>query len=321
MLRDGRLWLAHAVALCLSGLMLAGCGGGATPSARQIAVPKAEPKVSAAKAGETPGLYLYEVERSGNRSHLMGTIHMGFGFEEVLTSDAERRFLASRSVMMEMEAKPQDGARLAQAAQLPAGESLRARLGPKTWEMLAARFAGTIPERVLDRLKPWMPAVMLGVAELELVIAKRRPGGDSHRMDVELMEAARAQGKPVLFLETIDQQIDIFESIPEPEQIRELTQSLSQDSSEQAEQLLDAFAAGDEAQLEEALFNDQELSDAPGFFEAVLFARNDRWLPVIEREHASGGVFVAVGAGHLLGERGLIRALRDRGYQVRRVGP
>ena len=59
---------------------------------------------------------------------------------------------------------------------------------------------------------------------------------------------------------------------------------------------------------------------APGFYEAVLFERNARWLPLIEPQLREGDLFIAVGAAHLFGERGILAELQRRGYTVKRIG-
>jgi uncharacterized protein YbaP (TraB family) len=50
----------------------------------------------------------------------------------------------------------------------------------------------------------------------------------------------------------------------------------------------------------------------------LLADRNRRWAPRIERYLEHGGGFVAVGLGHLLGERGLPTMLERAGYRVTR---
>jgi len=52
----------------------------------------------------------------------------------------------------------------------------------------------------------------------------------------------------------------------------------------------------------------------------LLTARNRAWLPKIEQLLQSHeDPFVAVGAGHMLGEEGLPALLAERGYTVRRI--
>jgi hypothetical protein len=120
-------------------------------------------------------------------------------------------------------------------------------------------------------------------------------------------------------LESVDEQIAVFEGISLEEQISELKHALEHESQGQARELVLAFDSGDEARLDRALFDEAQMKIAPGFYQAVLFARNARWLPPVERVLAQGDAFIAVGAAHLLGGDGLLEQLRKRGYRVERV--
>ena len=302
-----RVWTLSLV------LALASCAASKRPAAH---APLAEQSATAA----TPGLFLYEVRRGDARAHLLGTIHVGFGFDEVLTDDARARFAASTRVMTEADVSAANPGQLVQAALLPPDRSLSALLGKESWERLLARIGSEIPAPVLDRLEPWLPTVMLGLQDLERALKELKPDSATKLMDVELMKRATAENKALSHFETVEEQIAIFESISLEEQLNELKEALTAESSEQARALLSSFAAGDDRALSEAIFEGAQLARAPGFYERVLFARNERWLPVIEREVAKGGAFIAVGAAHLLGERGLLQELARRGYEVRRVG-
>jgi uncharacterized protein YbaP (TraB family) len=287
----------------------------AHPSAAPVA------KTALADGGQTPpkGLFLYRVERNGHASHLLGTIHLGFGFDEVLTPAGEAAFNSAQRVITETDLADDPASRLVQAALLPPGQTLNALIDAKTWQALEARLAGQIPSPVLAQMKPWLPAVLLGISELKEAFDVLRPGKSERMMDVELMARAEKAKKAQQHLETVDEQIAVFDGISLEEQVSELQNALEENSREQSYALVKAFESGDEAQLCAALFDAEQMKMAPGFYQAVLFARNARWLPVVEAALAQGNAFIAVGAAHLLGEHGLLQELRNRGYQVARV--
>jgi uncharacterized protein YbaP (TraB family) len=267
----------------------------------------------------TPGLFLYEVRGAKGSAHLLGTIHMGFGFDEVLTPSARARFEAAARVMTEADVSAADPQRLIQAALLPPDRSLRQIVGDATWQKLVSRIGDQVPVTLLDRLEPWLPSVMLGLEDLEHALGDMTPRSKTRQMDVELMAEAKRAGKQLAYFETVEQQVAIFDSIALDEQVRELARTLESETTAQARSLLLAFQAGDEQALARALFDETEIAISPGFYERVLYQRNERWLPLIESEVAHGGTFIAVGAGHLLGERGLLAALARQGYTVTRV--
>lgn len=302
----------HVAALVSLLLTLGACARATPPAQTASAVVTPAPS--------TPGLFLYEVRGKQGTSHLLGTIHLGFGFEEVLTPDARRRFDASTRIMTEADVSAASPEQLVQAAILPPGRSLRALVGEARWQELLSRMGAQIPAPLLDRLEPWLPTIMLGLQDLEQALAQMKPGAQTRLMDVELMKKASELGKGVTYFETVEDQIAIFDSIGLDEQVRELGHSLERESRDQARALLASFASGDEQALTRALFEDATSEDERGFYDRVLFARNERWLPIIEREVERGGAFIAVGAAHLLGTRGLLSALRQRGFVVQRVG-
>jgi uncharacterized protein YbaP (TraB family) len=303
------------VALAGSLLFAWSCGHAAAPAAQTPTAPET------ATASGTPGLFLYEVSAGAKPSYLLGTIHIGFGFDEVLTPHARQDFQGSERVWLEADVASANPMQLVSAAVLPADQSLRKLVGEPTWAQLVAALKGQIPEPVLDRLKPWMPAMIVGITRMGEVLAELKPGTTGEqRMDVELMGAATKAGKEMHYFETVAEQIAVFEAIPFDEQVRELRHTLSSETTGEGRALLEAFASGDEAALAKALFKGGSVEESPGFYAELLDRRNERWLPRLLPELERGGAFVAVGAAHLLGERGLIKALRERGYTITRVG-
>lgn len=250
---------------------------------------------------------------------MLGTIHLGFGFEEVLTEEARRAFEAARTVVTETDLGQDPGGRLVQAALLPQGQLLSQMLGEADWKTLLERLGSQLPAPVLERMKPWLPAVLLGLTELKDAFDQAKPGASDRMMDVELMAQAKERHKTLTHLETVDEQIAVFEQISLEEQLSELRHALTEDSRAQARVLVDAFASGDEQRLISALFDAEQMKSAPGFYQTVLFARNARWVPTLEPLLAQGDALVAVGAAHLFGERGLLHEFGQRGYRITRV--
>ena len=305
------------LALTLS-LSLLGCGSQAT-KAQSASTPGSRAQGEGAKQPPA-GLFLYAIGEGEPRSYVMGTMHVGFGFDEVLTAEARRYFAAARAVMLEADVTTANPEQMMQAALLSPGESLQAMMGEPLWGVLVSRVGDTLPPPMLDKLKPWMPAVILGLADMQRALEEVRPGAERHMMDMELMQSAQKAGKQLLFLESMEEQLAVFTAIPDTEQLAELKRSLSEENAALGRTMIDAFARGDEAALTSALFDETQMLAAPGFYDAVLFQRNARWLPIIERQLRAGGVFMAVGAAHLFGERGILAELAQRGHRITRVG-
>src|SRR5262245_41914058 len=104
-----------ALGLVLGSALFAwSCGHAAAPTARTATA--TEPAKS---ASGTPGLFLYEVSGGAKPSYLLGTIHLGFGFDEVLTARARQDFQGSERVWLEADVESANPMQLVSAAVLP----------------------------------------------------------------------------------------------------------------------------------------------------------------------------------------------------------
>jgi uncharacterized protein YbaP (TraB family) len=133
------------------------------------------------------------------------------------------------------------------------------------------------------------------------------------QMDKALLDRAEARGLATEFLETWDEQVAALDAaVGGPE----LAQAIHEYPTMRCT-LADAYAAyraGDDTRLGGALVGEAR--------DALLARRNARWLPLLERQLASGRrAFVAIGVGHLLGEDGVLAQLTARGCEVTRVPP
>jgi len=79
--------------------------------------------------------------------------------------------------------------------------------------------------------------------------------------------------------------------------------------------MLKAWQTGDGPALEK-LLNDS-MSDAPALAKRMLTDRNERWVPIIQELRRGGkNVLVIVGAGHLVGDKGVVELLKKKGLKV-----
>jgi uncharacterized protein YbaP (TraB family) len=89
------------------------------------------------------------------------------------------------------------------------------------------------------------------------------------------------------------------------------------------EALVDAWARGDDAAVERVFY--RPMHDAPElaiYFEQLIFGRNERMTQRLASLARDGKLrFVVVGAGHMVGERGIPALLRDYGFSLSEVHP
>jgi len=187
-----------------------------------------------------------------------------------------------------------------------------------TWEALTRELDGTFPAMLLDRLRPWVPVTLLA----ETRIARLGGASNAEPMDGRITREARGRGVSVDFLETAQQQLAIMNSIPSGHFVRELGELLDAGGEGERElrAMLQAYRQGDEAAMTRLVFDPQDVREMPEYYERLFTRRNHAWVGSLLTElRGEGGLFVAVGLGHLLGDQGVCALLRARGLEVRRV--
>jgi len=133
--------------------------------------------------------------------------------------------------------------------------------------------------------------------------------------EIELMEKAKTRGKDITGLESMDYQLSIFDSIPYGYQADMLVASIHESQSENSmlDTLIHYYLLQDLPMLDKLINEDGSVDK---YKDLLIDNRNKSWIPVMEAMMKKGPVFFAVGAGHLGGDVGIIRLLKDKGYNL-----
>lgn len=269
---------------------------------------------------------------SGNNakqtSYLLGTHHLAplsmldsiAGFNDALAAvDA----VAGEVDMAKMNAEARSlmGYMLA-----PADSSLTALLAPAQVDSLTAvlqKYMGPqVSAAQMAQLKPAAVATQLALFESMATMPDAAQAlAEGKQLDSEVQSRALALNKPVIPFETAEEQMSILMGAPLAEQARLLMeavkQSLDGTAAESTRKLTEAYLAQNLAAIAELIFSDQEMEVAE--VERLIFARNRNWAATLADILPERPVLVAVGAGHLPGDEGLISLLRTQGYTVEPV--
>lgn len=269
---------------------------------------------------------------SGNNakqtSYLLGTHHLAplsmldsiAGFNDALAAvDA----VAGEVDMAKMNAEARSlmGYMLA-----PADSSLTALLAPAQVDSLTAvlqKYMGPqVSAAQMAQLKPAAVATQLALFESMATMPDAAQAlADGKQLDSEVQSRALALNKPVIPFETAEEQMSILMGAPLAEQARLLMeavkQSLDGTAAESTRKLTEAYLAQNLAAIAELIFSGQEMEVAE--VERLIFARNRNWAATLADILPERPVLVAVGAGHLPGDEGLISLLRTQGYTVEPV--
>jgi uncharacterized protein YbaP (TraB family) len=266
-------------------------------------------------SGPVHGL-LWEIgSPDSSPSYLFGTIHSEDPGVIGLAPTVERAFAGCRQVILEVNLDADAMVAGSMAMLLTDGRRLSEIVGKPLFEQTATalRTRG-IPDAVTEHMKPWAAATALSM-----------PVPETGRvLDVVLFQRAQQAGKPLHGLETIAEQLEVFDGLPLEDQVGLLRDAVEQVTGLDAmlAELLAAYKRQDLAAMiaiNEAAMATGDQRLAGEFQRRLIVDRNHRMAKRMEPWLQQGGAFVAVGALHLPGEQGLVSLLRQRGYSVRAV--
>ncbi len=301
-------------------LTLAGCATG--PSLDTALREAADAELARRPADYRHGdARAWMVSKDGaGRALLWGTVHVGYSGATVLPRPIRAMFYEAADLTVETVVD-----------RLPTEEDQRLRTLFRQAELAVDPAAlarlDAMTRQALDRTVPPVFAREYSLRGLAQLVAARALQGDAlpdlGPADLNLINFARSQGRPVLGLEP--------PQTPDP--------TLSDPNGADAEALLrqylrrfdtfrgmsawslDSYASGDVARTLAILVawrsEPADLARNDRDRPAELGRRNAAWVPRLQEIMAPPGLhFVAVGAGHLLGDDGLVALLRARGYTV-----
>ena len=274
--------------------------------------------------GELPygqGL-LWQVQASdGRTSHVLGTFHTSDPRVLALPAPVAEALDQAETLALEIVLTPRDQQTLALAAMLGDGRSLDQILGPELFarSAAAARTYG-LGAGQLRRFKPWGLLSLFAMPPEEW--QRQRRG--ARALDFHLQDRAVSQGKQVVALETVGEQIDLFDSFSDAEQVMLLEATLDdyERNASHFEDMVAHYLGGDLAAIHGMMTELAEGVD-PAFQARFVERFNDRRnRAMVQRAEAllrRGKVLIAVGALHLPGPKGILNLLAARGYEVTRV--
>jgi len=154
----------------------------------------------------------------------------------------------------------------------------------------------------------------------QLITTKDLGEEEADALDMYLFKSAKEQGKTVIGLESIDEQIATFKSIPLDIQSQSLLESVKnygKESEFDMEKMMQWYTEGNFDSLVNISSDYYTNPEAQKIFdENFIISRNinmvERLIPLLKK----GSVFVAVGAAHLPGKDGIIELLRSKGFTV-----
>jgi uncharacterized protein len=257
---------------------------------------------------------LWELHGKHNTVYILGSIHVLRPSDYPLAPAVLNAYSNAKSIFMEVNLQEIDSQRmqieLLASARLPEGKTLPSIMGKQRYERAGAlaREVG-VDLSIFDAFAPWFVAEAISQLQLQQLGFQPQSG-----VEMFFLEHARSDGKPVAGLETVHDQIALFDALSMDEQADYLVSSLEEahDLPKEVDAMVHAWQRGDTLWFADQLKS--ELGRDPVLYQNVLVARNRKWVPKIEALlNDDKNYLVIVGTGHLVGRGSVIELLEKDG--------
>ena len=262
--------------------------------------------------------FLWKIRSKTNTVYLLGSVHLFKKELYPLSKSIEDAFDQSSVVVVEANVGSGlqiDLQQLVEKAVYPGDDTLEKHVSRETFEVISKRAGALgVPPEMINKQKPWLLGLMFSSVEYLKLGFDPDYGIDKHFL-------SKAVGKKeIVELESLDYQINLLSNLSDRNQelflmltFRDLD-SLRKDT----DTLLQAWVSGDAKEVERILTrNVTEDSRLYSIYEILIDNRNKTMASKIEDFlKARETHFVIVGAGHLVGDKGIVEILKKKGYPV-----
>ena len=270
--------------------------------------------LSASVRADGPLHALWELHGKHNTVYILGSIHVLRPSDYPLAPAVLNAYGNANSILMEVNLSEIDlqgmQTELLASARLPEGKTLPAIMGDARYQraQVLAREVG-VDLGIFDAFAPWFAAEAISQMQLQQLGFQPQSG-----VEMFFLERARTDGKSVAGLETVHDQIALFNALSMDEQADYLVSSLEEahDLPKEVGAMVHAWASGDTQWFADELKS--EIGRDPALYDSVLVARNRKWVPKIEALlDDNKNYLVIVGTAHLVGQGSVIALLKKDG--------
>lgn len=266
-------------------------------------------KLADAACPAVTGPFFFEITKDGKTAHILGTRHISVGlakFPPVVGATLDR---ASRAVF---EIAPDD-----HGSGKHVEEPIKQELGPKDWkhfeELVGAEVAANF-----EKAEPDTAALSMLVLYEDM----------TNTLETQLQARANEHKIPMSGLETSEFQDGVLAKLLDLRMLRASIQQtkdrseIKKDSHDDLEQYCkgtDDSPGMDDEERGKMMKAGYAAAELDAMDETLVYKRNADWIPKLAKLFQEDGVFVAVGADHLIGPRGVIELLKKEGFTATRI--
>lgn len=248
-------------------------------------------------------------------SYLFGTIHMLCKDDAVLSDNLRESIAKADEVYFEVDLdNMMEMISVMSKMKMKGDTTLKDLLSEENYKKVKKYFEAKstmLPFSMLETYKPMLAASLLEQSSF--------PCETTAMMEQVIMEEAKQYKKKIQGLETMSYQAEVLDNIPYKTQADQLVSYIDNEGKDTKEakefaEMLKAYKEQDLKKLEDML-----LKSDPGianYTEVLLYKRNRNWVEKLQELLPKKSLLIAVGAGHLPGDQGVIKLLRKAGYTV-----
>ncbi|MGH8518759.1 MAG: TraB/GumN family protein, partial [Panacagrimonas sp.] len=228
-------------------------------------------------AGDAP--FLWKVQGPGATHYLLGSMHLMPGSAYPLPASIQHAYAQTRGLILETDPAALEAPEL-QARMVDAGVTGRGlvnEIDPALYARVRRQAqASDLPPTVCDRFRAWFCALSLTLYEFQRAGMEPKFGIDQH-----FYRRARADRRPVSWLEEADTQFRLFSNMDANLSAQFLASSLDDLSQEQwsPEALMEVWGDNDSPAL--AALLESTRRDFPQTYARLLADRNRAWMHVL----------------------------------------
>lgn len=263
---------------------------------------------------------VWKISKNGHHFYLGGTIHLLADSDYPLPTAFDKAYAEASTLVFETDIEKMKAAsnqtQLLRKLLYPAGENLRQKLTPETYQRLDNFFAARgVPTAEITRFRIGMTVMTLTLIEL------RSNGLAEEGVDMFFMKKAKDDKKPLDSLEELNAHMDFIANMgkgQEDEMIRQTLDDLEQMPA-MIRNMKAAWRSGNNKQLADIAIREWK-AEFPNVFKRLLTDRNNNWMQELAHYNNDADVeFVLVGALHLVGEDGLLAQLKKSGHTLEQL--
>ena len=258
-------------------------------------------------------LWKISVNNLEKSSYLFGTIHITC--DASLNDDVTLALEETTQIVLEIDMDdPSLQSKMMGGIYMKDGKKISELISKEDYAIIDAFVTKEIGAslNMLETMKPFMIYASLYPKMLDCPMQS---------YELELMKVAKTQDEEVLGLETVEDQLQVFDDIPYIDQVNDLLKTAKDNMAYDKASLskvTDIYKAQNITEMLK-MMNDDYYSSVSKHQDKLLTNRNKNWISKISEYTKDQPTFFGVGAGHLAGENGVIKLLRKAGFTVEAV--